>query len=90
MKTGRLSSAPAETCALRHFKPEASEMQFSIRLGDWWRDVSSGAVSFAPDVSRIGRRVREHKLIADATDDEYFDCTVEVTKLSVSVPELYS
>lgn len=79
VKSGMLSSAPADTCALRHFKPEESELQFSIRLGDWWRDASSNATSFAPDVSRAGGRGREHKLIADATSDEYFDSTVEVS-----------
>lgn len=79
VKTGMLSSAPEDTCALRHFKPEGGELQFSIRLGDWWRDVSSNATSFAPNVSRAGGRGREHKLIADATGDEYFDTTVEVS-----------
>ncbi|KAL1944803.1 hypothetical protein VTO73DRAFT_3233 [Trametes versicolor] len=78
VKTGMLSSAPEDTCALRHFKPEGAELQFSIRLGDWWRDVSSNATSFAPDISRARGRGREHKLIADATGDEYFDTTVEV------------
>ncbi|KAI0780559.1 hypothetical protein BD413DRAFT_5316 [Trametes elegans] len=73
VKTGMMSSAPVDTCALRHFKPDENEVQFSIRLGDWWRDVSANVASF--DVSR---RVREHKLIADAGNEEYFDCTIEV------------
>ncbi len=74
-----LSTAPADACASRHFKPEESELKLSIRLGDWWRNVSSNATSFAPDISLGGRRGREHKLIADATSDEYFDTTVEVS-----------
>ncbi|OJT02538.1 hypothetical protein TRAPUB_6955 [Trametes pubescens] len=78
VKSGMLSTAPADACASRHFKPEESELKFSIRLGDWWRNVSSNATSFAPDISLGGRRGREHKLIADATSDEYFDTTVEV------------
>ncbi|KAI0373030.1 hypothetical protein BV20DRAFT_849182 [Pilatotrama ljubarskyi] len=79
VKTGMLSSAPADTCALRHFKPEESELQFSIRLGDWWRDVSSTATSFDVSISTISRRGgRAHKPISEAGNDEYFDCTVEV------------
>ncbi|KAI0672845.1 hypothetical protein C8Q78DRAFT_1021641 [Trametes maxima] len=73
VKTGMLSSAPTDTCAMRHFKPEASEVQFSIRLGDWWREVSSTSIAFdAP------RRGRVHKSISEAMHEEYFDCTVEV------------
>ncbi|KAI0636607.1 hypothetical protein C8Q77DRAFT_1276525 [Trametes polyzona] len=77
VKTGMLSSAPVETCALRHFTPDQAELQFSIRLADWWRDAASTSVSFDPTYLQ-GRRVREHKSIADAQDEEYFDCTVEV------------
>ncbi|KAI0647426.1 hypothetical protein C8Q79DRAFT_1118413 [Trametes meyenii] len=73
VKTGMLSSAPADICAMRHFKPEASEVQFSIRLGDWWREVASTSVTFyTPHRGRI------HKPISEATHEEYFDCTVEV------------
>ncbi|KAH9901443.1 hypothetical protein C8Q73DRAFT_677845 [Cubamyces lactineus] len=75
VKTGMLSSAPADTCALRHFQTEEEELKFSLRLGDWWREVSSNAVSF--DVPSR-RRTRPHKTIAEAENEEYFDCTVEI------------
>ncbi|KAI0362516.1 hypothetical protein OH77DRAFT_61120 [Trametes cingulata] len=78
VKTGMLSSAPADTCAMRHFKPEESELHFSIRLGDWWRDVSANATSFKAAISSASRRGRVHKPIAEARNEEYFDCTVEV------------
>ncbi|KAI0822761.1 hypothetical protein BC628DRAFT_1387561 [Trametes gibbosa] len=78
VKSGMLSSAPEDSCALRHFKPEMSELQFSIRLGDWWREISSKTVTFDPTTSRGGRRSREHKVIRDVASEEYFDCTVEV------------
>ncbi|KAI0333614.1 hypothetical protein GY45DRAFT_1297126 [Cubamyces sp. BRFM 1775] len=75
VKTGILSSAPADTCALRHFQTEEEELKFSLRLGDWWREVSSNAMTF--DISSR-RRMRPHKTIAEAENEEYFDCTVEV------------
>ncbi|KAI8989789.1 hypothetical protein BD414DRAFT_522060 [Trametes punicea] len=78
VKTGMLSSAPADTCAMRHFKPEQSEVQFCIRLGDWWQAVTSNTTTFDTSSVHRSRRVRQHKTIAEAENEEYFDCTVEV------------
>ncbi|CDO73630.1 hypothetical protein BN946_scf185014.g100 [Trametes cinnabarina] len=77
VKSGKISSAPPDTCAMRYFKPEAAEVTFCIRLGDWWREVSSVATTFDTAFAHT-RRVRPHKTIAEAEHDEYFDCTVEV------------
>lgn len=81
VKTGKISSAPPEISSMRHFKPEKSELHHSLRLGDWWRDVSASAVSFSIDVpiSVPSRRTRPHKLMSEAQADQYFDCTVEVS-----------
>ncbi|KAI0807789.1 hypothetical protein C8Q74DRAFT_1322450 [Fomes fomentarius] len=80
VKTGKISSAPPEISSSRHFKPEKNELHHSLRLGDWWRDVSANAVSFGIDlpISVPSRRTRPHKLMSEAQADRYFDCTVEV------------
>ncbi|KAL7283683.1 hypothetical protein ACG7TL_003119 [Trametes sanguinea] len=78
VKTGRMLSAPLDTCAMRYFKAEESEVKFCLRLGDWWREISSNAADFEVSFAHKSRYVRPHKAIADAEHEEYFDCTVEV------------
>ncbi|EJF66176.1 hypothetical protein DICSQDRAFT_132309 [Dichomitus squalens LYAD-421 SS1] len=78
VKTGRLSSAPEDSCALRHFQPERSEVHHSLRLGDWWRDASANQVAFGAENPTSASRGRPHKLFSDADCNGYFDCTVEV------------
>ncbi|RPD66503.1 hypothetical protein L226DRAFT_609332 [Lentinus tigrinus ALCF2SS1-7] len=78
VKTGKVSTAPANT--LRHLKADTVELQRSLRLGDWWRDLASSAMSYGVDPAPLipAKRVREHKLISQVEPGEYFDCTVEV------------
>ncbi|KAI9065399.1 hypothetical protein FKP32DRAFT_1710462 [Trametes sanguinea] len=78
VKTGKMLSAPPDTCAMRYFKAEESEVKFCLRLGDWWREISSNATNFEMSFAHKARYVRPHKVMADATHEEYFDCTVEV------------
>ncbi|KAI0748478.1 hypothetical protein C8Q80DRAFT_1104088 [Daedaleopsis nitida] len=82
VKTGMVSSAPQDTTALRHIKLEKSELHHCLLLGDWWRDVSSTAISFGTGIDTsvpiTNKRTRQHKLMSEAQFEEYFDCTVEI------------
>ncbi|TFK94811.1 hypothetical protein K466DRAFT_508902 [Polyporus arcularius HHB13444] len=78
VKTGKVSTAPPNTA--RHLKADTVELQRCLRLGDWWRDVASSAISFGDDPQPLisAKRVRAHKLMSEVEAMEYFDCTVEI------------
>ena len=77
-----MPNVPADYDA-RQFKPAKHEMLQFLRLGDWWRSVSANAITFAPGRGSA-RNGRSHKLIREATDEGYFDCTVEVSAMVLS------
>lgn len=79
VKTGKVSTAPPNTA--RQIKADTIELQRSLRLGDWWRDVESSAMSFGGGPASLipAKRGRQHKLISAVEPNEYFDCTVEVS-----------
>lgn len=77
--------------------PEPTEIQYCVRLRDWWRQLqndSKGVVqkagrgtTGAQDPYRVPAisTQRQHRVIRDAGPDVppqgYFDCTVEVCRL---------
>ncbi len=77
------------------FEPCEAELQYCIRLGDWWKAVqrrhereqkTNGVVIVRIGEGDAGNRSingRIHRLIKDASPsappDGYFDCTVEVS-----------
>ncbi|PIL24317.1 hypothetical protein GSI_14070 [Ganoderma sinense ZZ0214-1] len=76
-KTAMFSLAPSES-SVRHFKPETVEVQYTIRLSDWWKDISAATVSFGDDAPVSARGGRTHQLLLDVGEVGYFDCTVEI------------
>ena len=76
------SLAPSES-SVRHFKPETVEVQYTIRLSDWWKDICAATVSFGGDELVSARNSRTHQLLSEAGEVGYFDCTVEVSKSSI-------
>ncbi|KAM5532336.1 hypothetical protein V8D89_014015 [Ganoderma adspersum] len=76
-KTAMFSLAPSES-SVRHFKPETVEVQYTIRLSDWWKDICSATVSFGDDPLVSARSSRTHQLLSEAGEVGYFNCTVEI------------
>ena len=76
-KTAMFSLAPSDN-SVRHFKPETVEVQYTIRLSDWWKDICAATVSFGDDPLVSTRGGRTHQLLSEACEVGYFDCTVEV------------
>lgn len=68
---------PSES-GVRRFKPETVEVQYTIRLSDWWKDISAATVSFGDEPSISAKSGRLHQLLSDVGEFGYFDCTVEV------------
>jgi hypothetical protein len=58
------------------------------RLAEWWKRVETGEekvnprVTNAPPGTRKGRR--EHLLLADVHEDQFFDCTVEASPFDIT------
>ncbi len=79
--------APSEG-GVRHFKPETVEVQYTIRLSDWWKDISANTTSFGDDPLISTRSGRIHQLLSDVGEVGYFDCTVEVSEHCFSLQGL--
>ena len=82
--TGTVLGPRAEHTGRRFDPPPGKhDLRRCIALADWWREVNANTVSFGGTTSAFAPPVaREHKLFKDAATEIYFDCTVEVRRLS--------
>ncbi|KAI1794699.1 hypothetical protein LXA43DRAFT_1080747 [Ganoderma leucocontextum] len=76
-KIAMFALAPSESGG-RHFKPETIEVQYTIRLSDWWKDISAATVSFGDDPLISAKNGRMHQLLSEVGEVGYFDCTIEI------------